>query len=66
MTSISLTGVGAVLVTVLNALFPLIGIELPEGSVESGVIGVMNFVGFVLLIYGQARRKDVTGFVGKV
>ena len=63
--NVSLTGVGAILVTVLNALFPMLGIDLPEGSVESGVIGVMNFIGFILLIYGQYRRKDVSGFIMK-
>jgi hypothetical protein len=65
MNSISLTGVGAVLVTVINAALPLLGLELPAGSVESGVMGLMNVIGFALLIYGQARRPDVVGFVGK-
>ncbi len=63
--NVSLTGVGALLVTVLNLIFPMLGIDVPEESVESAVLGAMNFVGFLLLIYGQWRRPDVSGFVMK-
>lgn len=54
----SMTGTGAV-VTLLNAIFLLFGFELPEGSVESAVQGVVAIVGFVLLAWGQIRRTDL-------
>jgi hypothetical protein len=61
----SMTGVGATIVIILNAVLPLFGIEVEEGVVAQGVMGVVNFVGFVLLIVGQARRPEVTGFIFK-
>lgn len=61
--AVSMTGVGAV-ITVLETIAKMIGIELPEGSVASAVNGVVAVVGLVLLIVGQYRRKDlVAGIV---
>jgi hypothetical protein len=61
----SATGVGAVAVILLNALFPLWGVEIPEETVTEFVTNVTNVLGFILLAYGQWRRKDVRGFIFK-
>lgn len=55
---ISLTGIG-VLITAIEALLRFIGVEAPEGSVESVVQGIVALVGLILLIVGQLRRKDL-------
>lgn len=65
MNNYSLTGMGAIVVTILNAIFPLIGFDIPEGGVDGFVASVTNVIGFGLLIYGQWRRKDTTGFIFK-
>lgn len=59
-TSISMAGTGGAIVVILNAIFPLFGIEVPEGSVEAALEGFLNVVGFILLIVGQVRRKDLS------
>ena len=65
-TTLSKTGLGAMIVLIINAVFPLVGIEVPEGSVESTIEAVLNVVGFVLLVWGQLSRKDlVAGLVRK-
>lgn len=58
MQSVSITGLGVV-VLVLEQLAKLVGLELPEGSVGSAVNAVVQVVGFVLLVVGQLRRKDL-------
>jgi uncharacterized membrane protein len=63
--NLSFTGVGAAIVVLLEAILPMLGIEVPEGGVAKAVEGVVTFVGFVLLVYGQWRRPDVSGFVFK-
>ena len=61
----SLTGVGAVIVTVLNAVVPMLGLSVPDGSVEQLVVSALNVIGFISLVYGQWRRKDTKGFIFK-
>lgn len=58
MSTVSLTGVGAI-ITILNTILPLVGIDLPDGALEGVVDAVVTLVGFGLLIYGQLRRKDL-------
>lgn len=55
---VSVTGIGAIIV-VIEYLFGLFGVEFPEGSVEAGVQGGIAFVGLVLVVIGQLRRKDL-------
>lgn len=61
----SLTGLGAVVVTVLNFALPLIGFDIPEGTIEGFVLSIVNVIGFGLLLYGQWRRGDVKNFIFK-
>lgn len=58
-TSLSKAGLGATLVTLLNFVFPLIGVEVPEGSTTAFVENLGNILGFVLLVWGQIDRKDL-------
>lgn len=58
-TTLSKAGTGASIVVILNALFPLMGIEVPEGSLESTLEAGLNVFGFILLIWGQLARKDL-------
>lgn len=62
----SLTGIGAVIVTLLNAVLPMMGINVDAGTTEGLVVSIINVIGFVTLIYGQWRRKDTKGFIFKV
>jgi len=57
-TNTSMTGVGLVVVLV-ETLAKLFGFEFPEGSVAEAINGAVSFVGFVLLVVGQLRRKDL-------
>lgn len=61
----SLTGIGAVIVTVLNLVFPLFNIDVESSQVESFVVQTLNIIGFITLIWGQARRPDVKNFLLK-
>lgn len=61
----SLVGVGAAIVTILNFLFPLLGLEVDRGSTEQSIFGLLNFLGFVTLVWGQIRRKDIKLFIFK-
>lgn len=61
----SLTGVGAVLVTLLNLVLPMMGFDVEAGSVEGLVVSIINVVGFITLLYGQWRRQEVKGFIFK-
>ncbi len=58
MTSISLTGIGGI-VTIVELVLRLFGVEAPEGSVLAVVNGFVQLVGIGTLIYGQLRRKDL-------
>jgi hypothetical protein len=57
--TLSKTGTGAAIVVIINALFPLLGIDVPEGSVQATLESILNVVGFILLIWGQVARKDL-------
>ena len=56
--SVSMTGVGAI-VTLIEALLRVFEVEIAEGSVSAGVNGLVSFVGLVLMVWGQVRRKDL-------
>jgi len=55
----SKTGVGLVIVTVIELIIPLTGIKVPEGTAAGVVNTIAAFVGYVLLFYGQWDRKDL-------
>lgn len=61
----SITGMGAVVVTILNFVLPTMGFDVPAGTVEGLVVSVVNVIGFVMLLYGQWRRGDVKNFIFK-
>ena len=61
----SLTGVGAVIVTLLNLILPLLGFDVPMGTTESLALAILNIAGFISLIYGQWRRPETRGFIFK-
>lgn len=65
MKTTSLTGIGAVIVTVLNLVLPLFGFDVDAGTVEGLAVSLVNIAGFVTLIYGQWRRPEVEGFIFK-
>ena len=58
MIPISIAGVGAI-ITVIETALRFIGVDFPEGSVASGINGLVAFGGLVLIVYGQMRRKDL-------
>lgn len=58
MNNISFAGAGTY-VLVIETVLRLVGLELPDGSVAAAVNGLVVFLGFVLLIIGQLRRKDL-------
>lgn len=43
----------------LEAIFPLFGIEVPEGTVAGVIEAILTVVGFGLLIWGQIDREDL-------
>ena len=57
--TLSKAGTGASIVIILNAIFPLLGIEVPEGSLESTIEAILNVFGFVMLVWGQLDRSDL-------
>lgn len=57
--TLSRAGLGAAVVTILNVVFPLLGVEVPEGSVAATAEAVGQVIGFVLLVWGQLGRKDL-------
>jgi len=61
----SLTGIGVVIVTLLNAILPMMGIDVPAGTTEGLVVSIVNVIGFVTLVYGQWRRPEVKGLIFK-
>lgn len=56
-----MAGTGGAIVVILNAILPLLGIEVPEGSIGATVEAIGQIVGFALLIWGQIRRPDLIG-----
>lgn len=59
MPALSLTAVGGI-VTVVELVLQMFGIDLPKGSLEAALNGIIAVVGVVALIVGQVRRKDLT------
>lgn len=57
--NLSKAGLGVTIVTVLNFVFPMIGVEVPEGSTAAFIESMGNVLGFILLVYGQIDRKDL-------
>lgn len=58
MTNVSMAGTG-LLVMLIEVLLKILGVEVPEGGVAENINNVVMVVGFVLLIVGQVRRKDL-------
>ena len=58
MNSVSLTGVG-LLVTLVEMALKHFGLLFPEGTVLAAINGLITFVGFVAIVFGQMRRKDL-------
>lgn len=60
-----MAGTGGI-ISVVELVLKLIGVDFPEGSVGAAVNGIVAAVGLVLLVWGQVRRKDLTaGIVRK-
>jgi uncharacterized membrane protein YtjA (UPF0391 family) len=60
-----MTGTGLI-ITLIETVLSLSGIQFETGGVAAAVNGVVVFVGFVLMIWGQVRRKDlVLGLIRK-
>jgi uncharacterized membrane protein len=65
MNKLSLTGIGVIIMLVQTVL-QLIGIETEPGTVEYAVNSLFAVIGFVALVWGQLRRRDlVAGIVRK-
>lgn len=60
-TNYSKTGAGLAIVTILELVLPLVGIEVPEGTVAGTVESVALVIGYVLVFYGQFKRQDLIG-----
>ena len=58
--NLSKAGLGIALIAVLKVIFPFFGIEVPEESLVQAVEAVGVVLGFILMVYGQLDRKDLT------
>lgn len=58
MNTISFAGTGTYILT-LEVIAYMFGLELPEGSVAGAVNAIVVVGAFVLLVWGQLRRKDL-------
>lgn len=54
----SMAGSGLI-ITLIETILKLTGVEFPDGSVSAGINGIIAFVGLILLVWGQVRRKDL-------
>ena len=54
----SMAGVGMV-ITVLSFLAKYFQLDLDEGQITEGVKAIVMGVGFLWLVWGQIRRKDL-------
>ena len=61
--SVSKAGVGMAIISVLQVIFPLFGIDIPEESWAGLAEAMATIIGFVLMIYGQLDRKDLVAGV---
>lgn len=53
-------GIIAVVATLIDTVAPLIGVNIPTGSAVAALTAAAQVAGFVLLVWGQLRRKDLT------
>jgi len=58
MTKLSLTGIGVVIMIVQSAL-ELLGVETEPGSIEFAVNSLFAVIGFIAIVVGQLRRRDL-------
>lgn len=58
MNTFSKAGIGLILGLVL-ALFKMFGIEVDDSQLQVAVEGLLTFISFALLIWGQLDRKDL-------
>lgn len=56
--TLSMAGTGGAGLVIEQTL-KLLGFDFPEGAVGKALDGLTTFVFFVLLIWGQLRRKDL-------
>lgn len=61
----SVTGVGALIVTIINLVLPFFGVTVEPFETEAFVLSILNIFGFIALVYGQARRPEVKHFLFK-
>ena len=58
MNNFSLAGVGLI-ISVLSFLAKYFQLDVDDGQITEAVNAGSQFVGFVLLVWGQLRRKDL-------
>lgn len=58
MNKVSIAGAGLV-VLLIEMTLRILNITVPDGSVSDAMNGLITVVGFVLLVWGQLRRKDL-------
>jgi len=59
MNQVSLTGIGVVIMVVQTVL-TLLNVQFAPGSVELAINGLFAFIGFLAIVFGQLRRKDLS------
>jgi len=64
-TETSMTGTGITVFVIIIALHAL-GIFNADNQVAQIVQNVVQIASFVLMVWGQARRPDISGFLFKV
>lgn len=53
-----MTGTGLI-ITVAQVLFAAFGVEYDPESLAAAANGLVTFIGFILVVWGQLRRKDL-------
>lgn len=56
--TVSMAGAGAV-ITLIETVLRLLGVDFPEGSVAAAVNGIVAAAGLVFIVWGQIRRSDL-------
>lgn len=59
---VSMAGVGS-LITLIEGALLFFGFQVPGGTVGAAINGLITFLGLVWLVWGQARRKDIVGWL---
>lgn len=54
----SMAGVG-VAITLLTLASKYFGLDIDEGAITEGITAIAQGIGFVLIVIGQVRRKDL-------